>query len=445
MGLTPPIHPVGRRQETLAADCLQLLRTIGNQRVLHLLESQRIQRKSDCDQALPRSQVRPWEMRRGEIHRIRHGSRLRPEQEISEQGDKYEQDADRVADLVMRKSDSPLQREKREEGISQAPSATAGVLGAGHFGGSSELLPPPVRVFFERRFGRSLAHVRVHTGLESASLARSVNARAFTVRQDIVFGAGQYAPQGAKGLRLIAHELAHVVQQEENSAVAGRVQREGAQPSAGMSSYVWIDAPVTYDPNAPRTEPLVSDRRRWPLPNETPCSRAGDYYHRFWEPNLQYGQLENGDPVWWEDAPRSGGGVQRNITHYEVGSNTCRVTSYPLSRGAPPEEEAVPPVEVSGANPRQLDLEADPEDVYGPVVDTAEDAEIMGYRGLAYLYEDGTIEIFAEGSSGAMTFRPLQGDSSGYEFYDEDGLKVEGLIITTNILDEFGSTESSEP
>ena len=57
----------------------------------------------------------------------------------------------------------------------------------------------------EPRFGTDLSRVRVHTDRAAAESARSVNALAYTVGRDIVFGAGQYAPQTSTGQKLLAH------------------------------------------------------------------------------------------------------------------------------------------------------------------------------------------------------------------------------------------------
>jgi hypothetical protein len=62
--------------------------------------------------------------------------------------------------------------------------------------------------------GDAVGGVRVHAGEEAAQLARAVSARAFTVGNDIFFGAGEYRPGTTDGDRLIAHEAAHVVQQQ---------------------------------------------------------------------------------------------------------------------------------------------------------------------------------------------------------------------------------------
>jgi hypothetical protein len=70
------------------------------------------------------------------------------------------------------------------------------------------------RAFFEPRFGYDFGRVRVHTGVKAAKSARTVNAMAYTAGCDIAFGAGQYAPTTTTGLRLLAHELTHVVQQD---------------------------------------------------------------------------------------------------------------------------------------------------------------------------------------------------------------------------------------
>jgi hypothetical protein len=69
---------------------------------------------------------------------------------------------------------------------------------AGHVGGA---------------YGQSLGDVRVHHDDHAAALSRAVSARAFTVGSDIFFGAGEYRPDSAGGRELLAHELAHVVQQ----------------------------------------------------------------------------------------------------------------------------------------------------------------------------------------------------------------------------------------
>lgn len=88
------------------------------------------------------------------------------------------------------------------------PKAESGVVR-----GAGKPLPPSTRDFFEPRFEQDFSRVRIHTDTRAAQSARALNAYAYTVGHDIVFGAGQYAPEERAGRRLLAHELTHVVQQ----------------------------------------------------------------------------------------------------------------------------------------------------------------------------------------------------------------------------------------
>ena len=89
-----------------------------------------------------------------------------------------------------------------------APPSVAHTLG-----GHGTQLSPELRLPFERHFGHDFSRVRVHTGSAAALSARDVDARAYTVGDHIVFGAAQFAPDTHAGRRVLAHELAHVVQQ----------------------------------------------------------------------------------------------------------------------------------------------------------------------------------------------------------------------------------------
>lgn len=82
-----------------------------------------------------------------------------------------------------------------------------------HLSGTGERLPASVRDEMEPLLGHDLAPVRVHTGPDAGRSARTVEARAYTVGTNIVFGQGEYQPWSAEGRRLLAHELTHVVQQ----------------------------------------------------------------------------------------------------------------------------------------------------------------------------------------------------------------------------------------
>lgn len=78
-------------------------------------------------------------------------------------------------------------------------------------------LDAKTRAFMEPRFGHDFSGVRAHTDYRAAESAHAVNALAYTVGQDVVFGAGQYAPSTAAGQKLLSHELAHIVQQQNIS------------------------------------------------------------------------------------------------------------------------------------------------------------------------------------------------------------------------------------
>src|SRR5206468_10924437 len=74
-------------------------------------------------------------------------------------------------------------------------------------------LDPGTRAFMEPRFGHDFSLVRVHTGTQASASTRAVDALAYTVGHDIVFGVDTYAPRTSQGRRVLAHELTHVVQQ----------------------------------------------------------------------------------------------------------------------------------------------------------------------------------------------------------------------------------------
>ncbi len=82
---------------------------------------------------------------------------------------------------------------------------------------SGQPLDTHTRAFFEPRFHSDFSRVRVHTDTQAAQSAQSVNALAYTVGHDIVFGSGQYAPGTNAGQRLLAHELTHTIQQGSGS------------------------------------------------------------------------------------------------------------------------------------------------------------------------------------------------------------------------------------
>ena len=137
---------------------------------------------------------------------IRAQAKLR----ASEPGDRFEQEADRLANRVV--NTTPPTAPAAAATRPPPAAADGAILGGG------ESLPPSVRARFEPGFGYDFGHVRVHTGPGAAASAEAIGALAYTSGSDVVFGPGQYAPDTTAGQRLLAHELTHVIQQGPTSA-----------------------------------------------------------------------------------------------------------------------------------------------------------------------------------------------------------------------------------
>ena len=188
-----------------------------------------------------------------------HCNAIQTKLKIGAPNDRYEQEADRVADQVMRmpgrsanlqtestsrtpppnpsvdhftqgpiiqnalpeqEEETEIIQTKRAHGLTNVSAGLGSPLGISS--GSGYSLPKQARKFFEPRFGHDFSRVRIHRGARAAGLARKLNARAFTLGREIVFGEGQYAPNTVAGRRLLAHELTHVVQQNRNRIATRR-------------------------------------------------------------------------------------------------------------------------------------------------------------------------------------------------------------------------------
>ena len=167
---------------------------------------------------------------------------------INRPGDEYEQEAEGVSEQIMRMP-GPKPQRKGAGGGSYGDSRTGQPdegcqpLQLKRVGGkdSGQTAAPPLvhevlrspgqpldaatRAFMEPRFGHDFSHVRVHSGTMGEQSARAINAHAYTVGHDIVFGAGQFAPETHEGRQLLAHELTHTVQQ------SGAVQQSRQMPA----------------------------------------------------------------------------------------------------------------------------------------------------------------------------------------------------------------------
>ena len=178
---------------------------------------------------------------------------IQPKLRIGEPGDRYEREADRVADDVMRMSeprtpeklatyrqaqgvqvqrlciryDEELHRQvmdeeektlQAKEMSSLTPQVTPSLASQiNTLQDRGRPLPESMRAFFEPRFGYDFSHVRIHTDTQATRATHGLNARAFTIGHHIVFGVGQYDPARSEGRRLLAHELTHVIQQSRRN------------------------------------------------------------------------------------------------------------------------------------------------------------------------------------------------------------------------------------
>lgn len=104
-----------------------------------------------------------------------------------------------------------IQRKAERDANGVMPGAESAVSAASQSTGSA--LPAQIQRQFESSLGVDLSSVRVHTGSSSVDAASAVGAKAYTLGQDIHFGAGHYDPGSSAGQHLLAHEVAHTVQQ----------------------------------------------------------------------------------------------------------------------------------------------------------------------------------------------------------------------------------------
>lgn len=206
--------------------------------------------------ALKSGHPRSTESRSNQLaHRLLGNRVIEPKLTVNDPNDKHEKEADRMAEQVMRMSVPPTdsrleegvedgnvqrmcprcQRRYREgkplnckecenvQGKETSPktpvdSDPTEQIQSLRRGGKR--LPDSVRSFFEPRFGENFSDVRVHTGGRADEVARSMNAKAFTVGKDVAFRSGAYRPETKGGKQLLAHELTHVIQQSEGDKAA---------------------------------------------------------------------------------------------------------------------------------------------------------------------------------------------------------------------------------
>ena len=190
---------------------------------------------------------------------------------FSKAGDALEQEADRLAGRVLSMAAPSLAPSAPESEDSardaRRPSARMPDLGGvsaltGHLG-AAQPLDPASRAFFERRFGHDFGRVRVFNGSEAAATAAAFGARAFTLGTGVAFADGEYPPRSPRGVRLLAHELTHVVQQSAADPLVAAA-RDRSPPLAVQHGHPG----VVY-----RAEPEASAQ---PAPERLPFEQAGN-------------------------------------------------------------------------------------------------------------------------------------------------------------------------
>ena len=178
---------------------------------------------------------------------------------VSHPHDPMEMEAERVASRVMAREGSPEGFSSlgihRYASVSGSNTSPAPFVIEEIQSSSGRQLEPDVQAEMRRRFGYDFSQVRVHADSIAARSAGMVNARAYTLGQDIFFGRNQYAPRTQSGKHLLAHELTHVVQQPASSAPT-TLARNGTEDQA--------QAPAVVTPVAPDTaqQSMIDDARR---------------------------------------------------------------------------------------------------------------------------------------------------------------------------------------
>jgi hypothetical protein len=141
-------------------------------------------------------------------------------------------------------------------------------------GSSGHSLDAATRTSMESQLGHDLSGVRLHTGVEAAAAAKALHARAFTVSQDIYFGANSFSPGSADGNRLLMHELVHTVQQASGSSASPMTKLDVSHPgdpaeveadritdllSGGASAGITSPLPITAARKTISRAPLVTN------------------------------------------------------------------------------------------------------------------------------------------------------------------------------------------
>jgi hypothetical protein len=175
-----------------------------------------------------------------EEEKVARASEERKDEAISRVPEEKKEEVQRAPQDPEKEKEGAVQRvpeEKQEEKVSRKAEGTAAGGRTTDYvrsiSGRGEPLPEAERKWFGDRMGFDFESVRVHTGPEAEASARDVGAKAYAVGRHVVFGEGRYRPESSEGRHLLAHELAHVVQ--NGGARPGSVQREVGDRTAAAA------------------------------------------------------------------------------------------------------------------------------------------------------------------------------------------------------------------
>jgi len=152
----------------------------------------------------------------------------------------------------------------------------------------SDSLSPKTRALMEPRFGYDFGAVRVHADRQADSVAKGLNAEAFTVGPDIYFRNGKYAPHTRSGQWLLAHELTHVVQQQGGANVSRFTQVS----TASLQRFSLKGFPPAEEAQmnsaVPAAKSVVSSCKKLSAPDQSGITSALDSLRFDWVPDLEY-------------------------------------------------------------------------------------------------------------------------------------------------------------
>ncbi|MGL4632446.1 MAG: DUF4157 domain-containing protein, partial [Leadbetterella sp.] len=194
---------------------------------------------------------------------------IQPKLTIGSPDDLYEQEADSVANSIMRMPEMPFSVQRKcaaceqeeiqkkpltitsfiqkrgEDGGGVASDAISNQIESSRGGGSP--MGESTKSFMESRFGNDFSGVRIHTDANAVQLSQNLNAQAFTVGNDVFFNQGKYNPESDSGKHLLAHELTHTLQQ--GGGIERKIQRTMYNGNDEFGSFSLNDSTCAFNYN----------------------------------------------------------------------------------------------------------------------------------------------------------------------------------------------------